>query len=47
MAAHRRLAKPHHPDRLLNATPEDRQRSEDRMRDINIAYAELKRRRNK
>ena len=47
MAAHRRLAKLHHPDRLLNATPEDRQRSEDRMRDINIAYAELKRRRNK
>ncbi len=45
--AHRRLAKLHHPDRLLNATVDDRHRSEQRMRDINIAYSELRRRRGK
>ena len=45
--AHRRLAKLHHPDRLLNATSDDRTRSEQRMRDINIAYSELRRRRGK
>jgi hypothetical protein len=45
--AHRRLAKLHHPDRLLNATEDDRRRSEQRMRDINIAYSELRRRRGK
>jgi hypothetical protein len=45
--AHRRLAKLHHPDRLLNATETDRHRSEQRMRDINIAYSELRRRRGK
>jgi DnaJ-domain-containing protein 1 len=45
--AHRRLAKLHHPDRLLNATSADRTRSEQRMRDINIAYSELRRRRGK
>jgi hypothetical protein len=45
--AHRRLAKLHHPDRLLNATEADRHRSEQRMRDINIAYSELRRRRGK
>lgn len=43
--AHRRLARLHHPDRLANATEEARQRSEDRMRDVNIAYSELRRRR--
>ena len=45
--AHRRLAKLHHPDHLLNATDDDRYRSEQRMRDINIAYSELRRRRGK
>ena len=43
--AHRRLAKLHHPDRLLHATDEDRARSERRMRELNIAYSELRRRR--
>jgi hypothetical protein len=47
MSAHRRLAKLHHPDRLLHANEADRQRSESRMRDINIAYSELRRRRGK
>ena len=44
-AAHRKLAKLHHPDRLLSATPDDRERSERRMRELNIAYSELRRRR--
>lgn len=44
-SAHRRLAKLHHPDRLLNADPEDRARSEQRMAEINIAYGELRKRR--
>jgi DnaJ-class molecular chaperone len=44
-ASHRRLAKLHHPDRLLNATDEDREKSEQRMRELNIAYSELRRRR--
>jgi DnaJ-domain-containing protein 1 len=47
MSAHRRLAKLHHPDRLLHANEVDRHRSESRMRDINIAYSELRRRRGK
>jgi DnaJ-domain-containing protein 1 len=43
--AHRRLAKLHHPDRLLDATPEKRKQSEAQMRELNIAYSELRRRR--
>jgi DnaJ-class molecular chaperone len=43
--AHRRLAKLHHPDRLLHATAADRELSERRMRELNIAYSELRRRR--
>jgi len=42
--AHRRLAKEHHPDRLVDPTPEERERSDDRIRDLNIAYMELRRR---
>ena len=45
--AHRRLAKLHHPDRLLHATAADREKSESRMREINVAYSELRRRRGK
>ena len=43
-AAHRRLAKVHHPDRLLNVTEEEREKSNKRIRDLNIAYMELRRR---
>jgi hypothetical protein len=45
VAAHRRLAKEHHPDRLVDATPEDRATSEERMRLVNQAYNELRRQR--
>lgn len=43
-AAHRRLAKLHHPDRLLNATEEERENGDRRIRELNIAYMELRRR---
>jgi DnaJ-domain-containing protein 1 len=43
-ASHRRLAKLHHPDRLMNATPEERETSDRRIRELNIAYMELRRR---
>ena len=43
-AAHRRLAKLHHPDRQQNATEEERENSNRRIRDLNIAYMELRRR---
>jgi DnaJ-class molecular chaperone len=46
-AAHRRLAKVHHPDRLLHPTAAERRESEARIRDLNIAYSELRRRRGK
>ncbi len=44
-AAHRRLAKRHHPDRLATASPEQRTIGERSMRDANVAYIELRRRR--
>jgi DnaJ-domain-containing protein 1 len=43
-SAHRRLAKLHHPDRLGDATPEERESSDERIRELNIAYMELRRR---
>ena len=45
VAAHRRLAKEHHPDRLGDATPEERAESEERMRLVNQAYTDLRRER--
>jgi DnaJ-domain-containing protein 1 len=45
VSAHRRLAKLHHPDRLLDASPEDKELSANRMAEINLAYAELRKRR--
>ena len=42
-AAHRRLAMVHHPDRLLDSSQEDRERSEAIMREINVAYSVLRR----
>jgi DnaJ-domain-containing protein 1 len=44
-AAHRRLAKEYHPDRVGAATDADRAEAEQRMRELNIAYSELRRRR--
>ena len=43
-AAHRRLAKLHHPDRLVNASVEERAVGDRRIRDLNVAYMELRRR---
>lgn len=43
-SAHRRLAKLHHPDRLQDASEEERENSNRRIRDLNIAYMELRRR---
>ena len=42
-AAHRRLAMRHHPDRLLDASPEERAASEETMREVNVAYNVLRR----
>ena len=41
VAAHRQLAKLHHPDRLQDAGPEQRASSETTMRLVNAAYREL------
>jgi DnaJ-class molecular chaperone len=43
-AAHRRLAKLHHPDRLMSATVDEREASDRRIRELNVAYMELRRR---
>jgi len=43
-AAHRRLAKLHHPDRLVLASAEERAIGDQRIRDLNVAYMELRRR---
>lgn len=45
--AHRRLARHHHPDRLVGRTDAEVAAGEDRIRAINAAYAELKVRRGK
>ena len=42
--AHRRLAKQYHPDRLVDADPIEREASDRRIRDLNVAYMELRRR---
>jgi hypothetical protein len=42
-AAYRRLAQTHHPDKVANLEPEVREYSEQRMKEINAAYAEFKR----
>lgn len=43
VAAHRHLAKLHHPDRLLSADAETRAESEATMRRVNAAYLQLRR----
>lgn len=45
VAAHRRLVKEHHPDRLADATDEERAASHALIRDLNVAIAELRKRR--
>ena len=45
VAAHRRLAKLHHPDALVDADPRAVAAAEERFRQINWAYGELSRRR--
>jgi hypothetical protein len=42
-AAYRELAHIHHPDKVASLEPEVREYSEQRMKEINAAYAELKR----
>jgi hypothetical protein len=42
-AAYKYLARTHHPDKVANLEPEVREYSEQRMKEINAAYAELKR----
>ena len=42
-AAYRKLARTHHPDKVANLEPEVREYSEQRMKEINAAYAEFKR----
>jgi hypothetical protein len=42
-AAYRNLARTHHPDKVASLEPEVREYSEQRMKEINAAYAELKR----
>jgi hypothetical protein len=42
-AAYRKLARTHHPDKVANLKPEVREYSEQRMKEINAAYAEFKR----
>src|SRR5215218_7157075 len=42
-AAYRKLARTHHPDKVASLEPEVREYSEQRMKEINAAYAEFKR----
>ena len=43
-AAYRRLARTYHPDKVAHLDPEVRRFAEERMKEINAAYSELKRR---
>jgi DnaJ-domain-containing protein 1 len=45
--AHRRQARRHHPDRLVGRADTEIARAEERIRDINVAYQELRVRRGK
>jgi DnaJ-domain-containing protein 1 len=42
--AYKKLAFIHHPDRVAGMGPEARQYSEERMKELNAAYSELRRR---
>ena len=43
-AAYRKLARAHHPDKVANESPQIREEAERRMKEINAAYGQLKRR---
>lgn len=43
--AHRALARRHHPDRMVGRPPDELEAAEQRIRDINVAYQELRVRR--
>jgi len=43
LAAYRNLAQTHHPDKVATLEPEVREYSEQRMKEVNAAYAEFKR----
>ena len=43
IAAYRKLARTHHPDKVLELPAEAREIAERRMKEINAAYSELKR----
>ena len=43
ITAYRKLARSYHPDKVANLEPEVREYSEQRMKEINDAYSELKR----
>jgi len=42
--AYKKLALIHHPDRVAGMGPKAREYSEERMKEINAAYSELRRR---
>jgi DnaJ-domain-containing protein 1 len=42
VTTYRRLAKEHHPDRLAGASPEELDQANERLRDVNFAYARLR-----
>jgi len=44
-AAYRKLARTYHPDKVAHLSPEAREFADNKMKEINAAYAELKRRR--
>jgi DnaJ-class molecular chaperone len=44
-AAHRKMVKALHPDQLVNAPDDERERFENAMREVNSAYSELRARR--
>ena len=43
-AAYKRMARTYHPDKVAGETPEVREFAEEKMKEINAAYSELKRR---
>lgn len=43
-SAYRRMAQQYHPDKVAGQSPQVRQEAERRMKEINVAYGELKRR---
>ena len=44
--AYRKLALTYHPDKVAHLAPEERESADQKMKEINAAYAELKRQSN-